>query len=173
MRREATGGREVRNYGLSRNGLPDESGAVTIALGSAGQNPGNGIPFGERIALRIRGFVLGVMLLAAVGWCMVQESIKQTQARYELAELLRREQSAKQRLERLRTEEQELRSPGRLAALVREQRLKLVVLGSAEPVAPVMSMLRKPGEVMDDPGMDGIEGVELEPVEMASVSGYW
>lgn len=112
------------------------------------------------------------MLLAAVGWCMVQESVKQTQARYELAELLRKEQAAKQRLERLRTEEQELRSPGRLTALVRDKRLKLVVLGSAKPVVPDLANVRRPGEILDDSGMDGLEDIGLEPVDMASV-GQW
>ncbi len=71
--------------------------------------------------------------MAAVGWCMVQESVKQTQARYDLADLARDENAARQRLDSLRAEEQELRSPARLAALVREKHLKFVALGSAVP----------------------------------------
>lgn len=127
---------------------------------------------GEGNILSIRGFVLGVMLLAAVGWCMVQESVKQTQARYELAELNRREQAAKQRLERLRTEEQELRSPGRLAAIVREKQLKLVVLGSAKPVHTMQAVVpgtvaRKPGEVLDD-----INSEIEEHMDMASAAQW-
>lgn len=105
---------------------------------------------GKGRLLSIRGYVLGVALLAVVGWCMIQESVKQTQARYELAELIRREEAAKLRLDKLRTHEQELRSPARLASLVRDKRLKLVVLGSAKPVAPESSVaVRQPGEVSD------------------------
>lgn len=99
----------------------------------------------------IRGFVLGVALLAAVGWCMVQESIRQTQARYELAELIRREDDMLKRLERLRTEEGTLRSPARLAALVRERKMDLVALGSREPRARGDgAAIRAPGGILDD-----------------------
>lgn len=115
--------------------------------------------------MSIRGFVLGVVLLAVVGWCMVQESIKQTQARYELAELIRREEAARDRLARLRTEEQELRSPTRLAAMVRDKRLKLVVLGSAKPVvsdSPALAV-RRPGEVLEETA-----AATDAPVDMAS-----
>lgn len=100
--------------------------------------------------MKIRGFVLGVILLAAVGWCMVQESIKQTQARYELAELAKREDDVKKRLVKLRAQEQELRSPTRLAALVREQRLNLVALGTTDPLPAPFRTDRKPGQVMDE-----------------------
>lgn len=121
--------------------------------------------------LSIRGFVLGVVLLAVVGWCMVQESVKQTRARYELAELLRREDTAKRRLDKLRTVEQELRSPARLAGLVREKHLRLVVLGSAKPVNPSVAAgaSRRPGDVLDD---DMSERPGDSRVDMAS-AGQW
>lgn len=91
-----------------------------------------------------------MVLLAAVGWCMVQESIKQTQARYDLAELSRREEDARRRLDLVRAEEQELRSPARLAALVREKRLNLVFLGSAMPADAHTASARRPGQVQDE-----------------------
>lgn len=118
-------------------------------------------------------------MLAVVGWCMVQETIKQTQARYTLAELVRREEAAKQRLDRLRAVEHELRSPARLSAFVREKRLKLVVLGSAKPVyvqSPTLSGLRqgeamyaarRPGETMDERKAENNENGDA--VDMASV----
>ncbi len=114
--------------------------------------------------MNIRGFVLGVVLLAAVGWCMVQETVKQTQARYELAELARVEEESRRRLAILRTEEQELRSPARLARLVREKRLDLVFLGSAMPDADVASGRRRPGEILDDDPAGA-----AQPVDMASL----
>lgn len=123
--------------------------------------------WGKEPLLSIRAFVLGVVLLAAVGWCMVQESVRQTQARYDLAELAREEVEARQRLESLRTEEQELRSPARLAALVREKRLKFVALGSAMPENVDVASGRRPGEVLDD-----VQVETREPVQMASV-GQW
>ncbi len=114
--------------------------------------------------MNIRGFVLGVILLASVGWCMVQETVKQTQARYELAELARVEEESRRRLAILRTEEQELRSPARLAALVREKRLNLVSLGSAMPDGADADVAsgRRPGEILDD----SLSGAA---VDMASV----
>ncbi|MCD8349190.1 MAG: hypothetical protein LUC93_01080 [Planctomycetaceae bacterium] len=119
----------------------------------------------------IRGFVLGVVLLAAVGWCMVQESIKQTQARYELAELARREDDVKKRLDKLRAKEQELRSPTRLASLVREHRLNLVALGTTEPLPAPFRTGRKPGQIMDEVETDGnLAGTEI-PWDVASAGG--
>jgi hypothetical protein len=118
---------------------------------------------GKERHLNIRGFVLGVILLAAVGWCMVQETVKQTQARYELAELARVEEESRRRLAILRTEEQELRSPARLAALVREKRLSLVSLGSAMPDGPDAASGRRPGEILDDAPSGA-----ARPVDMAS-----
>ncbi len=111
--------------------------------------------------MSIRAFVLGVVLLAAVGWCMVQESVKQTRARYDLAELARKESEARQRLDCLRAEEQELRSPARLAALVREKRMNFVALGSAMPSDAAVARSRRPGEVLDD--------APAETVHMASI----
>jgi hypothetical protein len=81
---------------------------------------------------------------------MVQEAIKQTQARYELAELARREDEVKKRLDKLRAREQELRSPARLASLVRERRLNLVAMGTTEPLPAPSRTGRKPGEAMDE-----------------------
>lgn len=98
---------------------------------------------------------------------MVQESIRQTQARYELADLSRREEEARRKLDALRAEEQELRSPARLAALVREKRLKLVFLGSAMPGEVGVASGRRPGQVQ------GEAPVAAEPgADMASV-GQW
>lgn len=124
--------------------------------------------------MRIHGYVLGVILLAAVGWCMVQESIKQTSARYTLAELARKEDDAKKRLEKLRTTEEALRSPARLAMLVRERKLDLVALGSAKPQPAVAdgrartAANRKPGEVLDE---DFARAAETAPTDLAD-AGY-
>ena len=105
--------------------------------------------------MHIRGYVLGVMLLALVGWCMVQETIGQTRSRYRLAELSRREDEARKRLAKLRTQEDALRAPARLAALVRDKKMDLVALGSIQPDSPSWQNVkrgaeRKPGEVLDE-----------------------
>ncbi len=99
--------------------------------------------------MTIRGFILGVLLVALVGWCMVQESIIQTRARYELAELSRREQQLRVDLDKLLAEEQNLRSPFRLTALLREKKLDLVALSSATPNGAGLAQARRPGQVMD------------------------
>lgn len=104
--------------------------------------------------MRIQGYVLGVVLLAVVGWCMVQETIAQTQARYRLADLSRREEEVRKRLEKLQAKEESLRSPARLAMLVREKKMNLVALGSVQPESPSWASMqretgRRPGEVLD------------------------
>ncbi len=103
--------------------------------------------------MAIRGFVLGIVLLALVGWCMVQESVTQTRARYRLAELARREAELKERLARLKTEEESLRSPARLATRIKETKAQLVVLRTAPPESSYssdMAMGRQPGQVLDE-----------------------
>ena len=85
---------------------------------------------------------------------MVQESFKQTRARYELAELSRREEEMKDSLDKLRAHEEALRSPARLASIVREKKMPLVSLGSAlpvisEPKSRDYVQIRKPGTVLD------------------------
>lgn len=117
---------------------------------------------GKGYAVKIRGFVLGVVLLALVGWCMVQESFKQTQARYRLAELGRTEDEAKKRLGKLRTKEQELRSPASLMALAHENRLKLLSLGYINTAKPVEERERRPGEVLERPSREMAEGESPE-----------
>ena len=100
----------------------------------------------------MRAFVLGVALVAAAGWCMVQETIKQVRARYELAELANREKEMRETVKRLGAEEDSLRSPARIAALARETRLKLVSLMSSVPEPPDWDggeAGRKPGAVLD------------------------
>lgn len=116
--------------------------------------------------MRIRGFVLGVALLALVGWCMIQESIKQTRARYELADIARREGEIGNTLEKLRAEEDALRSPARLAALIKEKNLRLRFLGTSVPPAFDATAFRnrRPGDVLDEE----YPGVE-RPVKMAAV----
>jgi len=102
--------------------------------------------------MTIRGFILGTVLLALIGWCMVQESVSQTRARYKLAELARREAELKERLARLKAEEDSLRSPARLAKRIENERLQLYVLRSAPPESARVAMGtgRKPGEVLDE-----------------------
>ena len=83
---------------------------------------------------------------------MVQESIRQTQARYRLAELAVREKEVKKNLENLRAEEQALRSPARLAMLAREKGLPGLALGRAAPEAADWEgrgLSRRPGDVLD------------------------
>lgn len=125
--------------------------------------------------MSIRAFVLGVVLLALVGWCMVQESIMQTQSRYRLAELARREDELRKRLAKLRTAEESLKRPARLTALIRERKMELVSLGSAEPTANVArgrngnaGDTRLPGEVLDEEFMK-----REKPVRMATAGNYW
>lgn len=105
--------------------------------------------------MTIRAFVLGVILLAVVGWCMVQESYKQTHARYRLAELARKEDDMRKNLKKLQAEEEGLRSPSRLASLIREKKMNLVVLRTSLPADPVRNMgrlaeQRLPGDVLDE-----------------------
>ncbi|MCL2000106.1 MAG: hypothetical protein FWG74_01610 [Planctomycetes bacterium] len=105
--------------------------------------------------MSIRGFVLGVILLALVAWCMVRETFKQTRARYELAGLSRRENELKNGLEKLRAREESLRSPVRLAAMVQEKKLPLVFLSSARPSPSAANdrqvvQARRPGTVLDE-----------------------
>lgn len=118
--------------------------------------------------MSIHGFVLGVALLALVGWCMVEESFKQTQARYKLAELAKREDELKKRLGVLRAKEEEMRSPVRLAALIREQKLDLISLGTVKPARADEMAERRPGEIFDE-----LTGEGAAPdVDVASV-GQW
>lgn len=106
--------------------------------------------------------------MALVGWCMVEESFKQTQARYQLAELAKKEDEMKKRLGVLRAKEEELRSPARLAALIRARKLDMVALGSIGNVAQETAAQRRPGEVVDDPTADRSD----RDVNVASV-GQW
>ena len=98
----------------------------------------------------LRGFVLGVVLLAAIGVCTVMETSKQTQARYRLDELNRREDEMKKQLARLHTEEQKLRAPSRLVRLARQNHSDLVSLVSAAPDVAENSARRRPGQVLDE-----------------------
>ena len=102
----------------------------------------------------IRSFVLGAILLASVGFCMVQESIMQTQARYKLAELTRREKDMQKHLAKLKTQEENLRRPTRLVELARKGNMDLVSLGTIAPKSPardgMASAVRLPGEVLDE-----------------------
>lgn len=76
----------------------------------------------------MRGFVLGVFLLALVGWCMVHETMKQTQARYALADAAQKESEIAKRLEKLRAKEESLKQPSRLATLAKELKLDVINL---------------------------------------------
>ena len=104
-----------------------------------------------------------MILAAAVGWCMVQETHKQTRARYELAELASREDDIRKTLAKLMAEENALRSPVRIARLVREKFARLTALSVAVPVrrAPDSGMERRPGTVLDDAFVEGAGGVRM------------
>lgn len=105
--------------------------------------------------MRIRGFILGVSLLALVGWCMVFESIKQTRARYTLAEIDRRETELKQRLEKLKAREESLLQPARLSILARELKLDAASLGVVPPPESELggkAVLRRPGDFFHSGG---------------------
>jgi hypothetical protein len=84
---------------------------------------------------------------------MVQETYKQTRARYQLAELARREHDLRNRLEKLRLEESALASPARLGVLARERLPGLVALGEGAPERGVAGEAgekgRGPGTVLD------------------------
>jgi hypothetical protein len=98
-----------------------------------------------------------MILAAAVGWCMVQETYKQTRARYELAELASREDNARKVLAKLKAEENALRSPIRIARLVREKFARLTALGVAVSVrhVPDDGTERRLGTVLDETFVDG------------------
>lgn len=128
----------------------------------------NRLLVGKGNPLSIRGFVLGVVLLALVGLCILQESFKQTQARYRLAELDRHENELKKKLDQLRTREGELRSPMRLRALAHEKCPDFIALGSVTPQPMAQSQKRRPGEVLDEPRREPAR----EDVDMASVQQW-
>lgn len=102
--------------------------------------------------MRVRGFVLGVVLVAAVGLCMVQESMIQTRARYTLAELSRREAELQKSLERLRAQEESLRGHAYLAEMLRKKKMELVALRHGVLATPAndATAARLPGDVQDD-----------------------
>ncbi len=104
----------------------------------------------------MRGFVLGVFLLALVGWCMVHETMKQTQARYALAEAAKKESDLAKRLEKLHAKEESLKQPMRLATLAKELKLDVINLavmpaddstGSVHTAAKTEK--RRPGDFYD------------------------
>lgn len=108
----------------------------------------------------MRGFILGVFLLALVGWCMVHETMKQTHARYELAESARREAEMAKRLEKLLAYEESLKQPARLAAMARELKLDVVNLVAIGPDAKALPAgygvsRRKPGETYEPEAGEG------------------
>jgi hypothetical protein len=74
-----------------------------------------------------------VLLLALVGWCVVHETMKQTQARYALAEAARTEEELLKRLEKLKAREESLLQPARLAAIAKELKLEVANLGTVPP----------------------------------------
>ncbi len=120
--------------------------------------------------MSIRAFVLGVALLALVSWCMVRESVKQTEARYHLAELIRQEDEVQKRLDQLRAVEQELRSSTRLANVIREKKMQFVVIGSAQPQAP-NGLPRRPGQVLEDKLSEN-HIAELADLDVATVGQH-
>ena len=101
--------------------------------------------------MSIKGFVLGVALLALVGWCMIHESVRQKQSRYRMAELAQRQDAIERTLEHLRVREDELRASHRLHALLRKHKLKLTQLGTAEPRGYAKDLVgaRRPGQILD------------------------
>ncbi len=117
--------------------------------------------------LSIRAFVLGVALLALISWCMVRESVKQTEARYRLAELARLEDEVQKRLDQLRAVEQELRSSTRLANVIREKKMQFVVIGSTSPQAP-NGLVRRPGQVLEE-GLPEHHLEKLADLDVATV----
>ncbi len=120
---------------------------------------------------QIRAFILGVLLLALVGWCMVFETMKQTQARYILAEVQRQEEEMEKRLEKLRAKEESLMQPARLASLAKQLNLDLVNLATLPPekVETVASAgKRRPGDFQEMQLLDAANSCD---VQMASVGG--
>jgi hypothetical protein len=104
----------------------------------------------------MRGFVLGVFLLALVGWCMVHETMKQTQARYALAEAAQKESELAKGLEKLRVKEESLKQPSRLATLAKELKLDVINLAvmpaddsSASVRTAAKTDTRRPGDFHD------------------------
>ena len=82
--------------------------------------------------MRIRTFILFMMLLAVLGLATVQEAAKQTRIRYRLAELAREEEQMRARVAKLAAEEARLSEPKRLERLAAEQGLRLIPLRVAD-----------------------------------------
>lgn len=87
---------------------------------------------------------------------MVHETMKQTQARYALAEAAQKESELAKRLEKLRAQEESLKQPSRLATLARELKLDVINLavmpaddstGSVRTAAKTNT--RRPGDFYD------------------------
>ena len=83
--------------------------------------------------MKVRTYILFVILFALLGLCTVHAVVKQTQARYQMAELVAREEALNQELIRLRDVELEmLQNPERLKQLNQELNLGLRPLLSVE-----------------------------------------
>lgn len=95
---------------------------------------------------------------------MVHESIKQTRARYTLAEMARKESDMRKRLEKLRAHEESLLQPPRLSAMAKELSLDVASLGTVPPEESgrggKAASRRRPGEYADPD--------EGKPLQMAS-----
>lgn len=91
--------------------------------------------------MRLRAYVLFLVLTALVGLCAVHERVVETRTRYRLAELLAEEERLKEELTRLHGRTVRLASPARLEALNNELDLHLT------PMQPVA--------VAEDPAVEG------------------
>ncbi len=75
--------------------------------------------------MRLRTYILFVVLLSLLGLCTVHEVISQMRMKYRLAELLRQEDQLKMELKQLRDVDlARLQSPENLERLIRDMDLK-------------------------------------------------
>jgi hypothetical protein len=91
------------------------------------------------IAMKLRTYILFVVLLSLLGLCTVYESMRQTRIRYRLGELQSQEKAAQAELVKLRSDLSRLMTPTRLESLNTSNSLNLV------PLTPL------PDVELDDP----------------------
>lgn len=84
--------------------------------------------------MRLRTFILSLVLLTLLGLCTVRTVVRRTQVQYRLGALLVNEEQVKYDMARLKAEVAQLRDPQRLEELSREENTAYQPLQALPPV---------------------------------------
>ncbi len=82
--------------------------------------------------MRLTTLFAGIALLALLGLCTVNESVRQTRIEYEISQTVQKEKAVGEEILRLQARLATLKSPMRLEAFVRDSGWELVPLKPAE-----------------------------------------